>query len=190
MMKIPPLITMDAASSAEQARWFEEEVQPHESALRRWLQDRFPSLTEIDDIIQESYAGLIRAHRAGRVKTPKAYLYATARNAAIDFFRRQRILSTEPLVTEGPLAVVEDRPNSVEALSKTQELDILRRSIDALPPRCRTIMTLKKIKGLPNREIAEQLGISINTVNAQLVTGLKHCREFLYAHGVLPNSRQ
>ena len=66
---------------SEQARWFSEEVQPHESSLRSYLRNVFPSLTDIDDLVQESYARLIRAKDAGRISYAKAFLFATARNA-------------------------------------------------------------------------------------------------------------
>ncbi|MBI2497428.1 MAG: RNA polymerase subunit sigma-24, partial [Opitutae bacterium] len=45
---------------ADFARWFAEEVQPHEPALRAWLRNRFPTLVDPDDLVQESYARLLR----------------------------------------------------------------------------------------------------------------------------------
>ena len=45
-------------------------------------------------------------------------------------------------------------------------------------------MTLLKIHGLSHREVGEQLGISVNTVNAQLIIGLARCRKHLAARGV------
>ena len=46
-------------------------------------------------------------------------------------------------------------------------------------------MTLNKPYGLSNREIAERLGISLHTVNAQMVNGLIRCRDYLRERGVL-----
>lgn len=45
-------------------------------------------------------------------------------------------------------------------------------------------MILQKMHGLSNQQIAERMGISINTVNAQLVIGLARCRRFLAERGV------
>lgn len=70
---------------SEHTRWFVEEVQPHESSLRSYLRCMFPSLPDIDDLVQESYARLIRAREAGRVSYVKAFPFTTARNAALDF---------------------------------------------------------------------------------------------------------
>lgn len=56
----PPRPTAYPMSSAEQARWFSEHVQPHEPALRAYLSMRFPSLPDHDDLVQETYARLLR----------------------------------------------------------------------------------------------------------------------------------
>lgn len=72
-------------SKSEAARWFAEEVQPHESSLRSYLRRVFPRLPDIDDLVQESYARLIRARAAGKVSFAKAFLFTTARNAALAF---------------------------------------------------------------------------------------------------------
>lgn len=45
---------------SELFRWFAVEVQPHEAALRSWLAGRFPGLKDADDVVQESYARLLR----------------------------------------------------------------------------------------------------------------------------------
>jgi len=66
-------------------------VQPHESSLRAYLRAVFPSLPDLDDLVQETYLRLIRARESGRVNYAKAFLFTTARNAAIDFFRRRKI---------------------------------------------------------------------------------------------------
>lgn len=49
----------------EQARWFAEEVYPHEPALRAYLQARFPTLGDHDDLVQETYTRLLRAQANG-----------------------------------------------------------------------------------------------------------------------------
>src|SRR5688572_13523256 len=43
------------AQNEEQAHWFAEELQPHESTLRGWLWRQFPEGCDIDDIVQEAF---------------------------------------------------------------------------------------------------------------------------------------
>ena len=142
-------------------------------------------MSDPDDLLQESYVRLLRARASGPIVNPRAFLFVTARNAALDFFRRRRVAPMEPLVSLPAWSVVESGPGVAETVSRAQEIEILHEAIKALPPRCRQIMTLQKIHNLSNREIAERLGISINTVNAQIVLGLVRCRRYLREHGVL-----
>ncbi len=93
-------------SSAEQARWFSEHVQPHEPALRAFLSKRFPTLPDHDDLVQETYVRVLRVADPARLAHPKAFLFTTARNAAIDLFRRRSVHPHEPLTDdEGLIAL-------------------------------------------------------------------------------------
>ncbi|MGH7946540.1 MAG: RNA polymerase sigma factor [Opitutaceae bacterium] len=170
--------------NTEQARWFIEEVQPHEPELRAFLSRRFPTVQDIDDLVQESYARLIRARHTGSLVEPRAYLFTTARNAAVDLFRRKRIVFIEDLAESRCLSVVDDRPDAAETASHAQEIELLIEAIRALPERCRAVLTLRKLHGFSYRDIASRMGISENTVNAQLAIGVVRCREYLEARGV------
>lgn len=57
----------DAPQDTEIARWFATEVHPHEPALRSYLRAHFPTLRDIDDLVQEAYARVIQARHNGRV---------------------------------------------------------------------------------------------------------------------------
>jgi RNA polymerase sigma factor (sigma-70 family) len=169
---------------AEQARWFIQEVQPHEATLRGFLRQRFPTIGDIDDIVQETYARLFRERRAGRVFEARSYLFPVARNVAIDTFRRNRTIAFGGLGEIDRLGVLEERPDAAEAASYHQEIELLHEAIARLPERCREIFALRRLHGLSHREIALKLGISENTVDAQLCNGLFRCRQHFIARGV------
>ncbi len=170
---------------SEHARWFSEEVQPYESSLRSYLRNVFPSLTDIDDLVQESYARLIRAKDAGRISYAKAFLFATARNAALDLVRRRRVVSIESIGNLAELSVVEDRPDAADAANKQQELELLATAVRGLPERCRQVLTLRLLYGLSHKEIAVNLRISEHTVKAQLAKGTRRCAAFFEERGLL-----
>ncbi len=172
----------------ETARWFAGEIQPHEPQLRAYLRGRFPSLQDIDDLVQETYARLFRAHQAGKQGLSRAYLFVTARNAALDVFRRKNSFTIDCLAEIENLSVVEDGLGVAEALCHQQELDLLAEAIETLPERCRQILVLRRFHDLSHREIARRLGVSENTVNAQLVIGMTRCRAYLRARVVTAES--
>ena len=169
----------------EQTRWFAEEVQPHEPSLRAWLRGLFPSFPEIDDLVQESYVRLIRARETGKVVRAKAYLFATARNLALDFFRRRRVVSIEAIGDLADSTVLDDAPSVTDAVSRQQELALLAEAVRHLPPRCRQTLTLRLLYGLSHKEIAAQLGLSEHTVKAQLAKGMRRCTVFFEERGLV-----
>ena len=82
------------------------------------------------------------------------------------------------------LAVLEDSRDPAETLTHDQELELLAAAIESLPQRCRLVVKLRKLWGLSYEEIARKLGISVNTVNAQLAKGMSLCREYLRERGI------
>jgi RNA polymerase sigma-70 factor (ECF subfamily) len=68
-------------------------------------------------------------------------------------------------------------------VARAEDLALLIKAIQALPDRCRQIVTLRKIYGLSQREVADRLGISEHTVEAQGAIGLRKCIEFFRRHG-------
>jgi RNA polymerase sigma factor (sigma-70 family) len=161
-----------------------DEVWPHKGALRAYIKARFPSLNDVDNIVQETFARVLRARNSGRVRSPKALLFSAARNAALDQLRHERVISIESIENIEDLSVFEDKPNTAETQSREQELQLLEEAVRTLPARCQQILILKKIAGLSYAEIGEKLGIKPNTISAQLTIGVLRCRRFLEERGV------
>ena len=141
---------------SELFRWFTDEVQPHEMALRGWLGRRFPDLHDLDDIVQESFARLLEAKRRGGIASPRGFLFVTARNLALNELRHSR----HELKCDGVTIdmLLDDAPTTFENVATAEEIQILVRAIQSLPVRCRQIVTLRKIYGLSQKEVALQLG--------------------------------
>lgn len=173
----------------EQAPWFAQEVQPHEAALRAFLAAHFPALTDIDDLVQETFVRILRAHRQGSVGSPRGLLFAIARNLALDALRRRQIVGFDPIPEKPESSVYMDGTDVVETVSKQQEYELLTEAIQALPDRCRQVFTLRAVYGMSQREIAARLGISENTVEKQISKGLRRCGEFFAERGMSGRQR-
>jgi RNA polymerase sigma factor (sigma-70 family) len=169
----------------EHSAWFVNEVQPHGPTLRAYLVARFPSLPDVDDLVQECMVRVLRVREKTPVDAPKALLFATARNLAIDTLRRQRVIAFEPITEITDPSVFTDTIDVAEIVSKQQEAALLTQAIQTLPEKCRQVFTLRVAFGLSQREICERLGISENTVEKQLAKGVRRCGEFFVSRGII-----
>lgn len=161
------------------AEWFSAHVQPHEAMLRAWLAHGFGPRLAIDDVVQEAFLRVLRARTTGELQSPKAFLFATARNLALDQLRRHHVSRTDSLVEADYSNVLDDSESIPENVARSQELALLTEAIQSLPDRCRQVMTLRLVYGLSQRVIGEKLGISDRTVAAQLAIGITKCTSFV-----------
>jgi RNA polymerase sigma factor (sigma-70 family) len=169
---------------SEHERWFRDEVQIHDGALRAWLRGKFPSVFDVDDLVQETLTRVWGMQRAQEITSPRALLFTTAHNLAIDQIRRQKVVQMESLAEPAELFVQEDSPTPSEITAKNQELELLTQALQLLPEKCRQVVTLRKIYGLSQKEIAERLGISEHTVEAQVGNGIRRCAAYFARLGL------
>jgi RNA polymerase sigma-70 factor (ECF subfamily) len=170
--------------STEQARWFLEEVQPHDAKLRAYLRRQFPSLSDVDDVVQESHLRLLKARETSPIASAKSYLFAIARNVALGVFRQRRKIVEVPVNEIAEFGILEGVADVAEAASLQNETAIAVEAIETLPGRCREIVALSALHGLSHREIAGRLGLAEETVRVQVARGMKKCAEYLRARGI------
>lgn len=164
--------------------WFVNEVQPHGGQLKSWLRGQFPSIGDVDDVVQESYLRIWKARMARPIESAKAFLFTVARHLALDQIRRNRISPITGVGDLTALLVSEDKASIPEALSREEKLRLLSAAIVALPHRMREIIILHKIEGLAQAEVAARLAVEPKTVENLVGRGMKRIREFLRHRGI------
>ena len=121
---------------------------------------------------------------SGEDKLP-AYLFSAIKNSSLNFLRQR--LQQEKAKAQIQRDVMFDLRVNYDALQELNtnfpnEEDINRmlyQAINALPERCRKIFTMRKIDGMSQKEVAQALGISVNTIEVQMQIAYRKLREQL-----------
>jgi RNA polymerase sigma-70 factor (ECF subfamily) len=167
-----------AADPSGTLAWFSQ-LLAQERDLRAFLSRALRQRADVSDVIQETYARLLALspERRSAVRTWRAFLFATARNVARDYQRRGGFVSLDALLEIDRSSVVEgsEQQNPDEIVNLRQEHDLLARVIASLPEKCREVVTLRKIHGFSQKEIALRLGIAPHTVEKHISYGVRLC---------------
>ena len=168
-------------SETDRETWFIERILPHEGALRGYLGRFLRRPHDAEDALHDTYARLIALsnEERGRIRQVHAYLFKTARNVAMDRLRKRPVISLERMTEIEELDVVDESLDGYGEIKARQELLLLRQAIASLPDRCRQVLTLRKVFGLSQRQIAEKLAITENTVERHVANGMRACTEYL-----------
>jgi RNA polymerase sigma-70 factor (family 1) len=131
-----------------------------------------------DEIIQEVFLKLWTNRTSlQQINEPSAWLHRIASNLAINQLRRQ---ATEYKYLQQAMKDTHQPEDIVEKLSAKELQELIHQAISRLPEKRREIYMLTRDEGLSHREIAERLGISLNTVKNQVVSALREIQEHIY----------
>lgn len=114
-----------------------------------------------------------------------AYLFTSVKNKCIDYLRRK-------LLEQEAAAKIQEEFDlsfrmkfdsleafNLEGLSEDNIKNIIEKALESLPERCREIFVMSKIEGKKQKEIAEELGVSVKTIECQMTIAYKKLREEL-----------
>jgi RNA polymerase sigma-70 factor, ECF subfamily len=142
--------------------------------IYRYLVVTFGAGAEAEDIVQESFIRLYRELSAGKqIENPKAWLYRTAHNLAINQIKHQQFIA--PLGEMEWAEIVESMPdadaNPEEKLLKQERRERLHEVMKILTAQERQCLHLRAA-GFRYREIAEIMEIGVPTVGEYLKRGI------------------
>src|ERR1700744_80865 len=115
----------------ERARWLAQNIVPHERSIRSWLARRTHGL-DIDDVIQEMYAGLAGVDTVEDIRNPRQYAAQAAVSIALNMSRHARVV---PMIAVGDfeeLGLTSPEPSAERAITAREALRELRASLQEL----------------------------------------------------------
>lgn len=134
-----------------------------------------------EDLAQESYAKMSNLSTSQVITHPRAFLFRTATNLALDHLRKEKVRHHLPLEEVGDIPKGE--PSAEQRLVYKERVAAYRQAIETLSPRCREVFILHRLQQCSYREIGERLGISQSAVEKLMIRALAHCRQTLRDYG-------
>lgn len=133
---------------------------------------------EAEEIVQSTFLQVWEKRDVLEIRTGvKPYLYAMVRNACLNVIKHEKVKQQHIAVE---MAMGERSVESVSRSVMASELEAkIYRAMEALPEQCRLVFKLSRFEELKYSEIAEQLNISIKTVENHMGKALKIMREQL-----------
>lgn len=142
--------------------------------FRARLTQRLGSSELAGDAVQDTWLRLHHTKSIGSVSSPTSYLFRMALNAARDRLMSDRRYLTSVQI-DNLFDLADEAADPAHVAEARSELQLVEQLIAELPPRQREILVAARLDGLPRREIAERLGISLSLVEKELKQAHEYC---------------
>ena len=152
----------------------------HHSWLNTWLRGQLGNAADAADLAQDTFVRLLQRPEQPQLNAPRAFLRTIARGLVIDHWRREELqrayLEALAQLPEAQVPSAETRELLLELLER------IARMLDGLKPKVRRAFLLAQCEGLSHKAIAEQMGISLRSVERYLAEALYRCYQLRYEH--------
>ncbi|MDF2489879.1 MAG: polymerase sigma factor [Pseudomonas sp.] len=145
----------------------------HHGWLHSWLRSQLGNAADAADLAQDTFVRLLQRREQLHLNTPRAFLRTVARGLVIDHWRREEL-------HRAYLEALAHLPQAQAPSAETRELllELLERiahMLEGLKPKVRRAFLLAQCEGLSHKAIAEQMGISLRSVERYIADALYHC---------------
>jgi RNA polymerase sigma factor (sigma-70 family) len=173
---------------AEQDQRISEAMEKDEPRLRSFIRRRVRDVGEAEDILQDVFYELIESYRMMKpVEQVSAWLFRVARNRITDLFRKKRpeLLGDAVRVErDGDELTLEDLLPSADAgpeaaYARGVLLATLEEALDELPEEQSEVFVAHEVMGRSFKELAEESGVSVNTLLSRKRYAVLHLRRRL-----------
>lgn len=148
------------------------------ASLKQHLTRKLGNADLASDALHDTWVRLKEKDEQRRMESPGAYLLRVATNIAADMERRQRRTVSGEEIDALLDEMVDPAPGPAQRTETRFELDAVMALLDRMPERRRVILVMVHWQDVPQKEVAEQLGISLRTVEYEL----KRAHDRLDAH--------
>lgn len=147
--------------------------QRYSTDLKRYVAHKFGDPHDAEDIVQDAFHNLLRTTETEKLENPRAYLYQTAHNLALNRLRKQGHHDSYAAMDH----TEEDERSPARAVEAQSDLEMVEKHLSTLPEKCQKAFILHRVKGSSYQEIAEELEVSLSSVEKYLMRAMRFLRE-------------
>ena len=161
----------------------------HAQNLVHFLRRKVGTLEDAEDIAQNAFIRIQRVAESGSMENPKAYLYQTASNLAVDLHRRDKLHDNyiqQKMQVDNPESgsmALYDSLSPERQIAAKAELQAVEGAIAKLSGQSKQAFLMHRIKGLSYAEIAEIMGVSVSSVEKYILQAVRQSRKVLEREG-------
>lgn len=155
---------------------FEISFKEHYTGLCTYAYNLVGDRFEAEDIVQQFFIKLWDKREDFRIDSFSSYAYRSVRNSCLNRLIKSGRNKEESIENLTDRLLADFNPGEEPAYVYQ---DIVRKVLRQIPEKCRQILFLHCISGLKYKEIADTMGISVNTVKSQIAVAYKILREGL-----------
>jgi RNA polymerase sigma factor (sigma-70 family) len=179
---------VNISAMTEQDRQIAEIVAKERPRLRNFIRRRVPDPAEVEDILQDVFYRLVEANRLLMpIEHVTGWLFSVARNRITDLFRKKKPETFSERTAEneeGELLAIEEMLPSPDAgpdavYLRNLLLEELELALEELPEEQREVFVGHELEGRSFKDMAEETGVSINTLLSRKRYAVLHLRERL-----------
>jgi RNA polymerase sigma-70 factor (ECF subfamily) len=151
----------------------------HGLSLKRFIGRFMHSSSDIEDIAQEAFLRAYAVESSRPIEQPKSFLFRIAKHLALSQLTRKARQITDYIEDSADSAVIQIEHSAEDEVSARQTLGLHCEAVAQLAPQCRQVYLLRKVHGFSHKEIAEQLGIAVSTVEKHLMKAVEQCDRYV-----------
>jgi RNA polymerase sigma-70 factor (ECF subfamily) len=150
-------------------------VRRYHDSLISFLRQRLRTPEDANDVAQEAYIRMMQYQNSRQIRSPSSMLFRIAINVANDLGRSEQVRRVSDQCSLDTVELASEMPSAEREISGKQELALLRAAIEDLPPKCRQVFLLSRVRRLTYPEIAVHCGISVKMVEKHISRALAVC---------------
>jgi RNA polymerase sigma-70 factor (ECF subfamily) len=158
---------------------FEELFQKYYDPLCHYCEAVLNDCALAEDIVQDVFVYLLSYRDKIEVWGEiKVYLFSAVKRRALDVLKHQVVERNHSALLTDFLKDLSTTDYSEEEAEKLEKIKLI---LEELPSQCRLVFTLSCLDGKKYKEIAEELGISVNTVKSHVKKAYQYIRENVFS---------